>query len=122
MARILLVDDNEEFRGLLLGILTSDNHTVICAGDGVEAIEHFVSAPFDLVITDLVMPNKEGLETIMELHKVQPAVKIIAMTGGSDNAQTYLMLADAFGVSKTLLKPFTRDDLLNAVAFSLKLD
>jgi CheY-like chemotaxis protein len=119
LARILLVDDNVEFRGLLNSILTGDNHSVVCAGDGNEAISHFHSKPFDLVITDLVMPDKEGLETIIELRRTHPTVKIIAMTGGSRNAANYLMLAESFGVSHTLTKPFSRDILLQAVNSTL---
>lgn len=116
MARILLVDDDEDFRCLLLSILAGENNSVVCAANGVEAIEHFRAQSFDLVITDLVMPEKEGIETIIELRKTHPRVRIIAMTGGSANAAIYLQLADSFGVSRTLTKPFTRSDLLAAVA------
>ena len=119
MARILLVDDNDDFRWVLLGILAAESYDVTCAANGIEAIEHFLAQPFDLVITDLVMPEKEGLETIIELRKTDPQVRIIAMTGGSANAAVYLHLANSFGVSKTLTKPFSRDDLLEAVSSAL---
>jgi len=66
------------------------------------------------------MPEKEGIETIIELRATHPRIRIIAMTGGSANTALYLQLADSFGVSKTLTKPFSRDDLLEAVASVLR--
>ena len=120
MARILLVDDNEEFKRLLLGILLTESHDVTCAGDGNEAIREVRSAPFDLVITDLVMPNKEGLETIREIRAKNPSIKIIAMTGGSKYSASSLSMADAFGASKTLIKPFSCDAFKSAVSTTLE--
>ena len=120
MARILLVDDEIEFRQLMLAVLTMENHAVVCASDGNEAIRLFFEGTFDLVITDLVMPEKEGLETIRELRERSPLVKIVAMTGGGySSASTYLALARAFGVEHTLAKPFSRSDILMAVSSAL---
>jgi DNA-binding response OmpR family regulator len=120
MARILLVDDNIDFRNVLTMVLKGDNHEVICAGNGNDALSSFNTMPVDLVITDLVMPDKEGLELIMELRRLSPTVKIVAMTGGGpQRAEAYLSLARAFGVVKTLFKPFPSDVLLSTVDFAL---
>ena len=82
MARILVVDDEEGIRTLLRNILVREGHHVTTAADGVEALQVVDTQPVDLVITDLIMPEKEGVETISELRKRFPAVKIIAMSGG----------------------------------------
>ena len=120
MAQILLVDDEIEFRDLLKNILTLEMHSVVCAGDGNEALKLFSQQTFDVVITDLVMPDKEGFEVIMEIRKLSPSIKIIAMTGGGfASASSYLSIAQAFGVNKTLAKPFSRDELLHAIAITL---
>lgn len=120
MAQILLVDDNVDFRNLLTMVLSAESHGVTCAGNGNDAIRFFLSQEFDLVITDLIMPDKEGLELIMELRKESPDVKIIAMTGGGhQSANSYLSLATAFGVVKTLAKPFSSEVLLSAVNTAL---
>ena len=120
MARILLVDDNVGFRNMVAMVLEGENHAVFCAGNGNDALKTFALMPFDLVITDLVMPDKEGLELIIELRKESPNGKIIAMTGGGQQkSDTYLSMAKAFGVAKTLMKPFPSEVLLAAVDSAL---
>jgi CheY-like chemotaxis protein len=120
VARILLVDDNVEFRNILTMVLSGESHDVICADNGNDAICSFGHSDFDLVITDLIMPDKEGIELIIELQKDCPTVRIIAMTGGGiQGAQAYLELASAFGVVKTLAKPFSTEVLLSAVELAL---
>lgn len=110
MKKILLVDDNEVFRQLIEESLQHAGYDVQCAADGVEALKVYRQHAFDLVVTDLVMPEKEGLETIMELRKLQPAVKIIAISG-----TPYLPLASKLGATKTLLKPFTPSQLIQEI-------
>jgi CheY-like chemotaxis protein len=120
MARILLVDDNVDFRNILTMVLKGENHDVICAGNGNDALSTFLDTPVDLVITDLIMPDKEGLELIMELRRHSPTVKIVAMSGGgSQGAGAYLSMAKAFGVVKTLAKPFPSSVLLSTVELAL---
>ncbi|MDR3689276.1 MAG: response regulator [Fimbriimonas sp.] len=121
MARILLVDDEVEFRTLLRSLLVAEGHEVECASNGVEALETLHCSIFDLVITDLIMPEKEGIEMMMELRKESPKLKIIAMTGGGfGSANDYLSFAKALGAVKTLAKPFTRDEILAAVSGSFE--
>jgi len=96
--------------------LERKGHQVTEAVDGVKAIALFNPADIDLVVTDIVMPEKEGIETIMELRAKDPAVKIIAISGGGRiGPEDYLSWARRFGVQHTFTKPVNRDELLNAI-------
>ena len=116
MARILVVDDVELERFVIRQYLESAGHEVAEAENGVEAIAAQKSDSFDLIITDIVMPKKEGVETIIELKRAYPALKIIAVSsGGSSNNPEYLKLAEQFGADKILPKPIPKDVLLEQV-------
>lgn len=119
MARILLVDDDEFVRGILRKALVSAGYEVEEAPDGKKALASYRQQASDLVITDLVMPEKDGLEMIRELRSLDPAVKIIAMSGGGrmlGPAQLYLASARIFGAVRILAKPFNASALLQAVS------
>ena len=117
MARILIIDDDDIIRRMLCLMLTKAGYEVLDAADGQEGIELFRENEIDLVITDLIMPEKEGIEMIMELKNDFPDVKIIAMSGGAQmGPEGYLQLADALGAQHTLKKPISRDDMLKAIA------
>ena len=119
MARILLVDDDEAIRGILARTLTAAGHEVEEAWNGDVALAAYRRQASDLVITDLVMPEKDGLQMIMELRRLDPAVKIIAMSGGGrtlGQAQLYLESAKLFGALHIMAKPFTAATLMKAVA------
>ncbi len=116
MANILLVDDNEALLQMIELMLCSAGHAVTTADDGEKAMRLVQDGAFDLVITDLIMPKKEGIETIMELRRKYPATLIIAMSGGGRiEANDYLAIASKLGVAKTLEKPFKGRELLAAV-------
>ena len=116
MKRILLVDDNESFRRPLGEALRRAGYEIQGAGDGSAALVLYQQQPFDLVITDLIMPEKEGLETIIELHRLKPELKIIAMSGGGRmNPEDYLPMARQLGAAATLAKPFTAEEILEVV-------
>jgi CheY-like chemotaxis protein len=116
MARILLIDDDDAVRTVLYLTLTNCGHTVIEARDGKEGLELFKGANVDLVITDIVMPGTEGFEVMMKLRKKNPAVKIIAISGGGlHNAGHYLHTAKLLGAAKVLAKPFSYEALITAV-------
>lgn len=120
MAKILLVEDEAFLRKIVRDILIQESHQVMTANNGQEALEIQPSSQFDLVITDLIMPEKEGIEMIVELKRMAPALKIIAMSGGGRNNPTdYLALAKGLGASQTLAKPFTREELLGVVNYTL---
>ena len=116
MARILLVDDDEQFRNMLSETLKGAGYQVLEARDGAEGLKFYREHGTDLIITDLIMPEKEGLETIQELRRANPEVKIIAMSGGGRSGPTdYLKIAKTFGARQVLAKPFSREEILTAV-------
>ena len=114
MARILLIEDNNDLRIMLRAVLTGAGHTVIEARDGQEGLTLFWQAGADLVVTDIVMPEKEGLAVLMELRTAQPPVKVIAMSG-EGNVSDYLATARLMGAAKVLPKPFRNAVLLAAI-------
>lgn len=117
MARILIIEDDDQYRAMLKKMLQKAGYNDIEeAADGSAGVKMFRRHPFDLVITDIIMPDKEGIEIIMELTREYPRVKIIAMSGGgSGGPQNYLEIARHLGASRTLAKPFTRTDLIESV-------
>ena len=116
MARILVVDDEEQVRSLLREILESEGHAVGEAANGAEAMFLARTAAWDLVIIDIIMPVKEGLETTLELRREFPALKIVAISGGGRLApQGYLDTAEVVGADRTLMKPIPRENLLAVV-------
>ena len=116
VARILVTDDNIRLRTVVRDILTQAGYEVETAGNGIEACQILERVPVDLLITDIVMPEKEGIQTIAGLHRERPDLRIIAMSGdGSDGAAFYLEMAREFGADATLSKPFSRAQLLDAV-------
>ena len=116
MTRILLVDDDQQFRSMLSESLRRAGYDVTEARDGSEGITLYRDQPSDLIITDLIMPEKEGLETIQEYRRNYPGVKIIAISGGSRNGPVdYLKIAKAFGAQHALAKPFLRQELLDVI-------
>ncbi|NQV54310.1 MAG: response regulator [Rhodospirillales bacterium] len=120
MANILVIDDEELVRITLELILKDAGHQVAQALNGIGGLEKQHQTPFDLVITDLIMPEKEGIETIRELHKSYPGLPIIAISGGGRiGNQDLLSMADKLGAVATIAKPFTPEDVLSQVDFAL---
>lgn len=115
MAHILIVDDEETIRDIIAAALTFAGYQVETASNGREAVQRFERQRADLVITDLVMPEKDGIETVMELHKTQPDLPIIAMSGQSSHSPLYLGMAKKLGARRTLAKPFSVETLLTTV-------
>jgi CheY-like chemotaxis protein len=112
MPHILLIDDDDFFRGMVRKSLEGMGHTVTVASDGRQGVAVYKSKPADLVITDLIMPEQEGLETIMELRRLHPGLKIIAISGGGRaSAKDYLPVAKKLGASRILAKPFSPETL-----------
>ncbi|MEO5340192.1 MAG: response regulator [Magnetococcus sp. MYC-9] len=117
MARILVVDDDPSVRALLREFLEEDGHQVDEAVDGKQGVLRYREEPSDLVITDILMPEKDGVELIMELQESFPEIKIIAMSGGGRglDAQFSLRIATDFGAVQQLEKPFSRRLVLETV-------
>jgi DNA-binding response OmpR family regulator len=121
MANILVVDDNDKLLEVCNEILRHVGHEVTTAANGKEALRLVQTNPFDLVITDLVMPEKEGIETIRELRRQFSTIKIIAMSGGGRvDPEDYLVIARQLGASQTLIKPFSARALMEAVSTVLQ--
>ena len=121
MERILIIDDEQQIRSMLRLMLERDGYEVVEASDGIEGISAYRQKPADLIITDLIMPNKDGIGMIIELQKEFPDVKIIAMSGGGLNKPDgYLKGAKKLGAACTLTKPIDREKLLRAVKNVIK--
>ena len=121
MERILIIDDEQQIRSMLRLMLERDGYEVVEASDGIEGISAYRQKPADLIITDLIMPNKDGIGMIIELQKEFPDVKIIAMSGGGLNKPDgYLKGAKKLGAACTLTKPIDREKLLRAVKNIIK--
>ncbi len=117
MPRILVVDDEEQVRRVLRLVLERAGYEVDTAADGNEAVAVFDPVRHDVVITDIVMPEKEGIETIQELRQKSSGVRIIAISGGGRiSPEEYLDWAKRFGVHCTFTKPINRDELLSTLA------
>ncbi|MDX1566971.1 MAG: response regulator [Longimicrobiales bacterium] len=116
MADIIIIDDEEALRSTMRKILERAGHEVREAADGDRGIELVRERVADLVITDIFMPGKEGMETIQELKEEFPDVRILAVSGGATlGASGPLMDAELFGANGSLAKPFTVESLQNAV-------
>ena len=117
MKRILIIDDEIQMRQMLKQTLERAGYEVIDAPDGEQGIKLFKQAPTDLIITDLIMPEKDGMETIIELKREFPDVKIIAISGGSRamDPRDYLQYATQVGVIHTFTKPFDNNELLEVI-------
>jgi CheY-like chemotaxis protein len=116
MAKILIIDDEEQFRSMLKRLLEEEGHHVLEASDGEEGLKIYREQNADLIMVDIFMPNKEGLETIRDLKQFVSNTKIIAMSGGGRvGAQCYLEYAEMFGAHKILSKPFNPPELFEAI-------
>jgi CheY-like chemotaxis protein len=116
MARILLADDNADLLEIQREVLCDAGHHVTTATTGSEAVKKTRHRVFDLVITDIVMPDGDGIETIVHLRKRHPSTKIIAMSGGGRlGAENYLPVAEKLGAAKAVAKPVTARQLLAMV-------
>jgi DNA-binding response OmpR family regulator len=119
MANILIIDDERSVRSLLRAVLESENHHVFEASNGRVGLELYRERSFDLIITDLTMPEMDGLDLISELTRSFLGVKLIAMTGGSESGRR-LTTAKLLGARSTLQKPFPMDTFLSLVRYELE--
>ena len=116
MQRILIIDDEPHILLMLKKMLERAGYEIELASNGNEGLDRFTRTPSDLVITDIIMPDKEGLETIREMKRMRPELKIIAMSGGGKiSAENYLGTAKIFGASRVIEKPFTQQHMVATV-------
>ena len=118
MARILVIDDQDHIRALLRLVLKGAGHDVLDASNGRLGLELYRKQSADLIITDIFMPEMNGLELMLELTRSFLNVKVIAMTGGQPREAT-LNKAKLLGARQTLEKPFAMEELLSAVRYEL---
>jgi CheY-like chemotaxis protein len=128
MSHVLIIDDSERIRNTVKLMLESAGFDVSVATDGEDGINQFRQERFDLVISDIVMPRKDGLQTIRELREMTPDIPIVAMSGGThfssggcgQDATSYaLSVAELVGATRTISKPFSRDNLLMVIRESM---
>ncbi|CCQ72428.1 response regulator [Magnetospira sp. QH-2] len=116
MATILVIDDEELARFTIQEILESEGHVVLEAANGEEGLAVFRDNKVDLVITDIIMPRKEGIETISELKADAPNLPVIAISGGGRTRNLdFLELSKEYGATSVVVKPFTDEDLMAVV-------
>ncbi len=116
MPSILIIDDDDNLRDSLRRTLHKEGYTIMEAGDGGRGLKQLENSPADLILLDMFMPEKEGLETIGELRRAHPGIRVIAMSGGGfKGTMDVLNIAKMLGARRTLSKPFTREQLLDAV-------
>lgn len=122
MTRILIIEDERQVRDVLKQMLEKTGYEVDTAEDGRKGLERFRKHPAELVITDILMPNKNGLETIEELIGLNPELPIIAISGGGpgEKAQFALDVAKMCGAVRVLAKPFSRKEILETITDLLK--
>lgn len=113
MPGILIVEDDNDLRTMLKVSLTRRQFTVLEAENGKDALTHFKPSVTDLVITDLIMPDEDGLKVIMRIRELKPSIKIIAISGGGKAGPgSYLNLAKALGADAIYSKPFSVNDMI----------
>jgi DNA-binding response OmpR family regulator len=115
MAKILIIDDDVNMRRTVSRVLRRGGHKVVEAEDGVEGLQVFRAERPDIVVSDIVMPKKEGIETILELRREHPALLILAISGNLTGSTSYLHFAEVLGANRTLTKPFRAADLLREI-------
>ncbi len=113
---IIIVEDNPEYNRFLCDLLTLEGHQVVSAPHGLDATKIIENNQIDLVITDLLMPKKDGVRLITELRISHPKLPIIAMSGGeSEYSPSFLESAKALGAAQIIDKPFTKDKLIDLI-------
>jgi DNA-binding response OmpR family regulator len=116
MKKVLVIDDDEQIREMIRVILEDSGYAVYLTSDGDEVTNIYKDNPVDLIITDIIMPERDGLEIINQFRKEHPNVKIIAISGGGKiKAENYLVAAENLGAVKTLSKPFDIMELVDIV-------
>jgi len=116
MARILVIDDEKLVRASIDAVLSAKGHVVTLAVNGREGLDQIKKGDFDLIITDLIMPEMEGIETILAIRKQSTTLRILAISGGGRRQiGDFLESAAKLGADFVLKKPFSNDDLIDAV-------
>ena len=117
LKNILLVDDEESIRKMVRAVLGEEEYAFTEASNGVEALEIMETQSFDLILTDVIMPDCDGIELVMSVRKKLPDIKVIVMSGGGRvRADHYLNLAEKLGAARVFEKPFNTAELRETVS------
>jgi CheY-like chemotaxis protein len=123
MSVILIIEDDKELREMIKTALIRKDHIVLEAENGKEALIHLKPSVTDLVITDLIMPDEDGLKVIMKIREMKKGIKVIAISGGGQAGPgSYLNLAKALGADAVYSKPFSINDLIIKIEDLLKVE
>src|ERR1700761_919171 len=123
MASILVMDDDPQIRRMVVKALATQNHTIREAENGIEGLELLREQGADLVVSDIFMPKKEGIETILEIRRIAPNTKIIAISGGGFSGRGgYLAMAEKLGADRVMQKPLRLSEFLSVVTDLLNHD
>lgn len=115
MAKVLVIDDNPDVRNVITRILRNAGHDVLQAGNGIAGVDAVMEDHVELVITDLFMPDQEGIETIQQIREIDSVMPIIAISGSGGDEDSPLYDARLMGANLTIEKPFSVDVLLTGV-------
>jgi len=116
MPVILIIEDDRDLREMLRSALLRKDYTVLEADNGKEALINFKPGVTDLVVTDLLMPEEDGLKVIMQMREMKPEIKVIAISGGGKAGPgSYLRMAKALGADSVFPKPFSVNDLVTRI-------
>ncbi len=116
MATVLVIEDDQEVRDYLVAVLGRAGHEVSAAANGRDGVAAFHDHPTQVVITDIIMPEKDGIETILDLRREHPQLKVIAISGGGRSTpENYLHSARLLGADRAIRKPFKNEEILAAV-------
>lgn len=120
--RVLVADDEEEIRSLIQLWLAAAGHAVICVGNGQEATKLLGRLHFDLIVTDVIMPDGDGLQLIQDFKAAQPAARILAISGGGKYMarDDCLKMAKGLGAHAAVMKPFAQEQLLAGIRRALE--
>ena len=117
LKNILLVDDEEPIRKMIRAVLGEDSYSFIEASNGAKALEILETQSFDLIITDVIMPDCDGIELVLNVRKKLPDIQVIVMSGGGRvRADPYLSLAEKLGAARVFEKPFDTTELRETVS------
>jgi DNA-binding response OmpR family regulator len=123
MPGVLIVEDEKDLREMLKISLSRKQFTVMEANNGKDAIIHFKPSVTDIVITDLIMPEEDGLKVIMKLKELKPSLKIVAISGGGKAGPgSYLNLAKALGADAVFSKPFSVQEMISRIEELLNIE
>lgn len=117
MAVVLIIDDDAQIRELWADILSEEGHKVRAAPSGVQGVEIAKSEDVDVIITDILMPDKDGIETLLEIKSIRPKTRIVAVSGGGEIlSSAYVKVAEKLGADAALQKPVDIDELCRVVS------